>query len=204
MALVSTEWVQWLNALLFALLLILELLFMPETLYPRNHMLRKMPLHVAADGGDIEKIGSRRQSNAGDVELQRTKKLPFINLKPVPGMKHPKPYDSILRFCYTFKYPVVTIAVLGYCFLWYWWVLSVITMLPSAYINDSPQIQGLKFLGLLIGTLVSEVFFSGKLSDSIVEKLAKKNGNVRVAEMRLWLAYPAALLTASKFSFRTS
>lgn len=34
------------------------------------------------------------------------------------------------------------------------------------------------------------------MSDWIVLKLAAKNGGIKVAEMRLWLAYPAALLTA--------
>ena len=41
-----------------------------------------------------------------------------------------------------FQYPVVVIAVLGYCFMWYWWILSILTMLPAAYASDSPQIQG--------------------------------------------------------------
>ncbi|KAI7378581.1 hypothetical protein KC336_g19366, partial [Hortaea werneckii] len=58
------------------------------------------------------------------------------------------------------------------------------------------QIQGLLFLGLIIGTLVSEVLCSGTLSDRIVQRQAKKMDGIRVAEMRLWLAYPAALLSA--------
>lgn len=95
---------------------------------------------------------------------------------------------------------MVAIAVLGYGFVWYWWVLSVITMVPAAYASYSPLIQGLLFLGLLIGTVVSEICCSGRLSDYIVKKLSKHNGNVRVAEMRLWLAYPAVLMTASEFS----
>jgi hypothetical protein len=55
------------------------------------------------------------------------------------------------------------------------------------------------FLGLILGTLFTEAFCSGRLSDWIVLKLAKKNGGVKVAEMRLWLAYPGALLSASEF-----
>lgn len=54
----------------------------------------------------------------------------------------------------------------------------------------------LLFLGLIIGTLVSEVFFSGRLSDWIVVKLGKSNGNQKTPEMRLWLVYPSAILTA--------
>lgn len=54
----------------------------------------------------------------------------------------------------------------------------------------------LLFVGLIIGTLFSEVFCSGRLSDWIVVKLAKRNGGMKTPEMRLWLVYPAALLTA--------
>ena len=71
-------------------------------------------------------------------------------------------------------------------------------MLPTAYVQYTPQIQGLLFIGLLLGTVFSEVFCSGTLSDWLMVKLARKNNNVRVPEMRLWLGYPAALLSASK------
>lgn len=196
MDLVSAEWIQWLTAILFGVLLILELVFMPETLYPRNHMLARMPLEHP-DGADIEKIGVQKD-NPAKVELKRTMKIFILNVRPIPGVRHPKPWDSVLRFVLTFKYPVVVIGVLIYCFAWYWWVLSIITMIPAAYVQYSPQIQGLLFLGLLLGTLFSEVFMSGRLSDYIVAKLAKRNNGVREPEMRLWLAYPAALLSASK------
>ena len=195
--LVSPEWIQWLTAIMFGLLLALELIFMNETLYPRNYMLARMPMISEGDPTDIEKL-DRRKSDASLVELKRTKTLLFINAKPVPGLRHPKPWDSLLRFILTFKYPVVVIGILVYCFTWYWWMLSIITMLPAAYVQYSPQIQGLLFLGLLLGTLFAEIFCSGRLSDQIVLRLAKKNGGVRTPEMRLWLAYPAALLSASK------
>ena len=161
-------------------------------------MLERMPIAPDVEETDIEKL-KREKADANLVDLKRTNKLLFINIKPVPGMRHPKPWDSVLRFILTFKYPVVVIGVLIYCFAWYWWILSIITMLPAAYVQYSPQIQGLLFLGLLLGTLFSEVFCSGRLSDIIVLRLAKKNDGVRVPEMRLWLAYPAALLSASEF-----
>jgi len=198
MDLVSAAWINWLTVILFGLLLVLELAFMSETLYPRNLMLSRIPMPVGeAATTDIEKLG-RKRSNAMDVDLKRTKTLPFLNTKPVPGMRHPKAWDSVVRFILTFKFPVVVVAVLIYCFTWYWWILSIITMIPAAYAQYSPQIQGLLFLGLLLGTLFSEIFCSGRLSDWLVLRLTKNNGNVRVAEMRLWLAYPAALLSASK------
>ncbi|KAI9829163.1 MAG: hypothetical protein M1832_000186 [Thelocarpon impressellum] len=196
MDLVSQFWINWLTAILFAALLLVELAFLPETLYPRNRMLGQMPAMSGGTGPtDFEKIGGTR-GDASSVDLPRTKKLFFINFKPVPGMRHPKPWDSLIRFALTFKYLTVLISVFIFCFAWYWWVLSIITLIPVAYIQYSPQIQGLLFLGLILGTLFSEILFSGRLSDFIVAKLTKRNNGVRVAEMRLWLAYPAALLSA--------
>lgn len=205
--LVSSAWINWFNAILFAALLVLELFYMPETLYPRQKMLLHQSDTLTNENtlSATEKQESKGAEQATEIifgafqsNLGRTKSLPFVNLRPIPGMRHPKPWDSITRFFITFKFPTVSIAVIGYSFVWYWWVLSVITMVPAAYVNYTPLIQGLLFLGLLLGTIVSEIFCSGRLSDYIVEKLAKKRGNVRVAEMRLWLAYPAILVTAGK------
>ncbi|KAF2089930.1 putative MFS transporter [Saccharata proteae CBS 121410] len=198
MNIVDQYWVNWLTAILFAAILVAEVLFLPETLYPRNQMLVRMPFHEGAGSGasiDVEKT-SRRNSVATEVDLSRTRKLPFVNFRPVPGMRHPKPWDALVRFIQTFKYLAVSLSLLIYCFGWYWWVLSVITYIPSAYAQYSPQIQGLLFLGLILGTLFSELFCSGRLSDWLVARLTKQNGGVRVAEMRLWLAYPASLVTA--------
>ena len=194
---VSAAWIQWFCAILFAVLFGLELAFFPETLYPRNQMLTKMPMAASGDGMavDIEKVG-RRRSDASIVALRRTKQLPFINYRPVPGMQHPKPWDALLRCVLLCNFAPVPIAVGLYCYLWYWWILSVITMLPAAYENYTPQIQGLLFIGLLLGTLFAEVALGGRLSDMICSRLAKKNGGVRIPEMRLWLIYPAGLLTS--------
>ena len=193
---VSAQWIQWLTLIFFGVLLILEIAFMPETLYPRNRMLKDMPLTLSTDDVtvDMEKVGDRR-GDTKSIAMQRTKQLPFLNLKPIPGMRHPKPWDALLRFGLTFKFGAVAIAVVAFCFLWYWWILSVITMLPSAYVQYTPLIQGLFFIGILLGTLFAEIFLGGRLSDFVCHKLMKRNNGVRLPEMRLWLIYPAGLLT---------
>lgn len=142
---------------------------------------------------------SRECSSAEKVELKRTTNLPFINFQPIPGMKPRKPWDSMLRFFLTFKYPVVVLTTGIFCFSWYWWVLSIVTFIPAAYAQYSPPIQGLMFSGLLLGSWFAEAFCSGRLSDLIVQRFSKRNAGVQVAETRLWLAYPAAFLSASKF-----
>lgn len=195
MDLVSLFWIDWLIAIMFGVILVLELAFLPETLYPRNHMLAEAA---------IKETGRGWGHAAPRPGIERTTKLPFINIKPVPGMRHPRPWDSIIRFGLTFRYPVVVLTVAVYCFSWYWWALSIITMVPAAYPYFTPTIQGFLFTGLLLGTWFAELFCSGTLSDWIVRKLTERNGGVRIAETRLWLAYPGALLTASKFNFRMS
>jgi hypothetical protein len=133
------------------------------------------------------------------VDIERTTNLSFISLKPLPGMRHPRPWDSLVRFGLTFQYPVIVLPVIAYCFTWYWWILSIIAMIPAAYPTYVPSIQGFLFTGLLLGTWFAELVCSGTLSDWIVRKLADRNGGVQVAEARLWLAYPGALLSAGKF-----
>jgi hypothetical protein len=214
--LVSAAWINWFNAILFGSLLILEIFFMPETLYPRTLMLARMPNGATSTAaspsstdleGQTEKsahippVPSTSPSASAEAEssnipsIPRTKSLPLFNTAPIPGLSHAPLYTTLTRFVSTFTLPIIPLAVLGYSFLWYWWVLSVITMIPAAYPSYTPLIQGLLFLGLFLGTILSEVFCSGRLSDAIVRRLAKRNGGVRVAEMRLPLAFPAIVLT---------
>ncbi|KID98765.1 Major facilitator superfamily domain, general substrate transporter, partial [Metarhizium majus ARSEF 297] len=188
-------WIQWLSAILFGVMLLAELLLLPETLYPRHLMLSEQQHHRRHSCTDADKAAPSYH-DAERSKLPRTKKLAFINVAPVPGVRHPKPFDTIYRFIKSFKYAVVPISIMTYCFGWYWWVLSVVTLVPTAYAENSPQIQGVLYLGLIIGTLVSEVCCSGSLSDWIVLHLSKRNNNQKTPEMRIWLAYPAATLTA--------
>jgi hypothetical protein len=106
MDLVSLFWIYWLIAIMFGIILVLELAFLPETLYPRNYMLAKAA--IKETGGYA----------APQLEIERTTNLSFINIKPVPGMRHPRPWDSMIRFGLTFRYPVVVFAVAVYCFSW--------------------------------------------------------------------------------------
>lgn len=69
-------------------------------------------------------------------------------------------------------------------------------MEPAAYADYALQIQGLLFIGILVGIVTAEALCSGRLSDRIMAILTRRNGNKRVPEMRLWLGYPAAVISA--------
>lgn len=135
-SLAGDEWIQWLCAILFGVILILEVAFLPETLYPRQMMQSKSL--VSSDNNKK----TSNDTTLGQDPPRRTKSLAIANVTPVPGIKHPKPWDTIVRFIKTFKYLVVTVSVMAYCFGWYWWVLSVVTLIPIAYETYSPQAQG--------------------------------------------------------------
>ncbi|TLS25637.1 hypothetical protein PpBr36_07806 [Pyricularia pennisetigena] len=187
-------WTQWSCAILFATILVAELAFLPETLYPRDLMAASSSTLNGSSGPGREKNAAAAPASPPPL-VRRTKELPFVNVAPVPGIHHPNPLDTIVRFVKTFRYTVVPIAIVTYCFAWYWWVLSVVTLVPVAYPDYAPNIQGLLFIGLIVGTLVSEVLFSGRLSDRLVIHFTKR-GAVKTPEMRLWLIYPAVVLTA--------
>ena len=132
-------WIQWLSAIMFGVILIAEIAFLPETLYPRDLMLSETRRGPAALPSLDEKNPG---STAALAQIKKTKDLGLLNVMPVPGVRHPKVYDTPVRFVKTFKYAVVPISVMTYCFGWYWWVLSVVTLVPVAYETYTPQIQG--------------------------------------------------------------
>lgn len=69
-------------------------------------------------------------------------------------------------------------------------------MLPAAYVDYKLQIQSLFYIGLILGTVVAEIFCSGNLSDWLVARFARRNGGRRSPEMRLSLGYPAAVISS--------
>lgn len=73
---------------------------------------------------------------------------------------------------------------------------SITTLVPDAYADDSPQVQGALLIGLLVGLMAAELLCSGHLSDRIMVILTKRNDGDRLPEMRLWLGLPAAIFSA--------
>jgi len=110
---VDQYWVAWLTAILFAVLLVAEVLFFPETLYPRNLMLSRLPTS-SGPNADSEKAAAVSASN----DIARTRQLPFLNIWMVPGIEHPKPWDTLIRFIQMWTFPNVVFAVVVYSFAW--------------------------------------------------------------------------------------
>ncbi|KAJ5602622.1 hypothetical protein N7537_005578 [Penicillium hordei] len=65
------------------------------------------------------------------------------------------------------------------------WIISITTLIPIAYANRSLLGQGLMCLGLMIGTLVAEAFFSGRLEDEIIGRIRAEKDSTRDANLVL-------------------
>lgn len=102
-SLINQFWIAWVTAILFGLLLVAELLFFPETLYPRKLMLLRLPTT-----GDFPTTD----------DMPRTRTLPWLNFWKVPGVEHPKPWDAVLQFARVWTLPNVAVSVFFYCFAW--------------------------------------------------------------------------------------
>lgn len=131
-------WVQWHVAIIFGLLLALEAFFLPESLYPRDLM-----LSIPDSAGVRETKTQAAETTSPELTPlpKRTKQLPFINIHPIPGLKHLSVAASFLELLRVAKHYSVSIAITVYCFSWYWWIMSVITMIPTAYADYSIQVQ---------------------------------------------------------------
>lgn len=112
--LLGQQWVQWVTAILLGVLLVIELLFLPETLYPRRLMLSQNWRQMVSPG----RSNSMDSDGAARVDIPRTKRLPFLMLTPIPGVRHPKLWDPFVRTAKTFLYPNISIPIVAYCFLW--------------------------------------------------------------------------------------
>lgn len=53
------------------------------------------------------------------------------------------------------------------------------------------------FIGLLVGTLTAECFFSGRLGDHIIGRITARGDVAQTPEMRLWMGYPGIVLFAA-------
>ena len=193
---ISPMWINWVTAILFCILLLLEMAVLPETLFPRSVMLKIESSQRSWSSSKVEEV----LGAADHTAFKQTKNLAFLNLTPILGVQATKPWDSLVRFGHTFRLSAVAVTCVVFCFVWYWWLMSIVTLIPAAYEHFKPSQQGLLFLGLLVGTWFAEICCSGRLSDAIIRRLSKSSRDGPQPEMRLWLSYPGALLTAGMCS----
>lgn len=101
-ALISYTFPAWLTAIFFGVLLLVMFLFLPETAFPREAA-------VSPNGFTL-------------------KQNPFLNVKPIAGLKHPKLWSTTASCIKLHTYPVLAIPTICYCWSWYW-----VCDLPSTF-----------------------------------------------------------------------
>lgn len=47
------------------------------------------------------------------------------NIRKIPGVAHPKPWETLITFCKLWAYPRLAVSVCGYIFLHYWWYVHL-------------------------------------------------------------------------------
>lgn len=100
--------------MLFAVLLVLECTWLPETLYPRTLVVTSEQRSSPIGGGDVV-------SHTSVGVVKKTKQLAWLKFQKVPGLTHPKPYVTAAQFCMIWSYPTIVISTLAYVFFHYWW-----------------------------------------------------------------------------------
>ncbi|KAJ5366841.1 hypothetical protein N7541_000782 [Penicillium brevicompactum] len=176
----SQYWVEYHIVILLAILLIGQIAFLPETLYPRAT--------IVSLGRDVD---------LASINIKRTSQLPFLNFKKIGGVYHPKPWATVVIFFKMFAHPVIVLPVLAFSFFAYWWIISIVTLVPIAYPDRSLIGQGVMFIGLLVGTLMAEALVSGRLGDHIIGRATARGDLPQTPEMRIWMGYPGVLLFAA-------
>ncbi|KAG8908080.1 hypothetical protein FRB99_000524 [Tulasnella sp. 403] len=168
--------------LIFGLLVFSFLVFLPETAFPRQSIQQEEAAGKAFGIPDPTNV---------EPDEERTRLR--LNLRRIPGLVTPRPWDYILRFFHMFTFPNVAVSTILYAWGWmgtFYFALALVNTPP----HDGDQRTSFH-VGLVGGIFLSEIFFSGTLSDIIVKYITKRRKIPRNPEMRLWLMWPAGVLS---------
>jgi hypothetical protein len=149
---------------MFTVLLILIVAFLPETLYPRGAMIERGGGALAVEKVDVT-----------NIDLKRTKQLPFLvrfqQIQLIVELSSCSRSSSSETLAHASPFRADAV-VTNHRHLCSWILLPRLLVaalhsynVPSCVSRFRPDIQGLLMIGLILGTLVSEIFLSGRLSD---------------------------------------
>ncbi|KAG8904722.1 hypothetical protein FRB99_001308, partial [Tulasnella sp. 403] len=172
---------EWIPSITFGVLLFSFLAFLPETAFPRHVVQLREATGKEFDIPDPTDVVPVKEHS------------PFLNLQPIPGLVAPRSWDYAMRFFRMFTFPNVAVSIILYAWGWYGTFYFALFLLEDLHWEggDSP----LFYVGLLVGTFLSEIFFSGTLSDTLVRHMTRSRKIPRNPEMRLWLMWPAGTLS---------
>ncbi|RLL93529.1 hypothetical protein CFD26_101010, partial [Aspergillus turcosus] len=189
------RWVFYWPSIFLAVTIVFLFFFMEETNYERKHAetatVEGVPESTdASEGGDQEKAPpATAQSAETECEVSYSKKTYIQKLSIIgPRQARNNMFRRFYQTLYYLSWPVVFYAGFSYGSYLIWFnVLNATSsiILSSAPYNFRSSMVGLSYLACCLGVIGGSLF-TGKFSDWLTIKLARRNGGVMEAEQRLW------------------
>ncbi|CAH0003403.1 unnamed protein product [Clonostachys byssicola] len=204
------QWVFYWPAIFLAAAFVFLFLFMEETNYHRVHSGQETrtqtgPVtntdHNARDPPDSEKsdipAGSPYLAENGEVfEAPRSFVQKLAVWYPAPGQNM---LQRVVRAFTFLSWPVIFYAGFSYGSYLIWFNVLGATasiVLSGEPYNFSSSMVGLSYLSCCVGVIVGSLI-SGRLSDWLTIKLARRNNGIMEAEHRLWPFSLCAIIVPS-------
>ncbi|KAL3448953.1 MFS general substrate transporter [Aspergillus insuetus] len=188
------EWVFYWPAIFCGAAMIFLFFFMEETNYVREMPSMPEPAAnspVSAEQGGEKKTLSTDASSQSDPEVGvvYTKKT-YLQKLSILGPRQAR--NNMLRRAwqtiYYLSWPVIFYAGFSYGSYLIWFNVlngTASLILGSAPYNFSASMVGLSYLACCLGVILGSLF-TGRFSDWLTIKLARRNGGIMEAEHRLW------------------
>lgn len=190
------RWVFYWPAIFLGATFIVLALFMEETNYNRS----RVAVSREEDTNGEKLAPTPRITEEGKIENQAKKFVAKMSL--VQASSDQSMFKHALQSLRYLGWPVIFYAGFSYGSYLIWFnVLNATAsiILSAAPYNFSSSIVGLSYLSCCIGVIIAS-FVSGRLSDWLTIKLARRNNGIMEAEYRLWpfaicvIAAPASLI----------
>lgn len=183
------QWVFYWPAIFLAFTLIFLFLFMEETNYVRRiEGVAVRPAPAATTVSDEEKVDATTTHSITSIDMRTSTKTFTQKL----SLWQPSPGTNVLqrakRSLIYLSWPVIFYSGFSYGSYLIWFnVLNATTsiILGGPGYNFKPSMVGLSYVSCCIGVIVGALF-SGRFSDWLTIRLARRNNGVMEAEHRLW------------------
>ncbi|KAJ4264492.1 hypothetical protein NW762_005692 [Fusarium torreyae] len=197
------QWVFYWPAIFLAFVFVFLFLFMEETNYNRavqDDINRPQLQATTATDRPSDENNSKAEEKASETGNHKVKEADEVNEEYAKGktfvqkmsLWQPSPGQSMARHAgRSLEYlgwPVIFYAGFSYGSYLIWFnVLNATAsiILSGPGYSFQPSMVGLSYLACCVGTIIA-AFVSGRLSDWLTIKLARRNNGIMEAEYRLW------------------
>lgn len=194
------QWIQFIAAIITAVILVILFFFLEETMFYRDHILEQDPIEQVKSSDRI--IDSKKNDTNVNVEKIQTPESPinnpngksFIERLKFWGARDPRQknvfFQSIWIPFYLLRYPGIIFAgfTVGAVLSWFNVLNATISsVLSGSPYNFSPNMIGVFFASPFIGIAIGS-WFSGSIVDKFTILKARKGKGMREPETRLFLS----------------